>query len=97
MQYHQDWLMRQIEQMVQAMSRFFFGRDIRTEQTQSQKWETLQGLLDKKDVCPAEDALLDGLESGEDGWMEAGLRFYDRINGLTDRELEQAHFSREEI
>lgn len=97
MSYHQDWFMRQIRQLIEALARVLLGKDIREERTACRQWQTLESLLRERGICPAEDALLEGFDPEDPDWLEAGLLFYSRINELTDEELAAQNFSRQEI
>jgi hypothetical protein len=54
-------------------------------------------LLQEGDINGAEDALFEGVDPDDRGIYEVGLDFYDRLNQMTDKELSQLDFSREEI
>lgn len=97
MAYHQDWFMRQIRQFIEAVARVLLGKDLRAEQPASSQWKELEELLNRRGACKAEDFLLDRFDPADRSWLEAGLALYSRLNDLTDQELEEQNFSREEI
>ncbi len=97
MTYHQDWLMRQLQQMIEALFRILLGWEPGVTQTQDANWDALQEILEQEGICAAEDALMEGLDSDRNAWMEAGLLFYERINRLSDAQLAAQNFSRQEI
>ena len=97
MAYHQDWFMRQIRQFIEAAARVLLGKDLRAERPSSSQWKQLEELLKRYGACKAEDFLLDRFDPADQSWLEAGLILYCRLNDLTDRELEEQNFSREEI
>ncbi len=97
MSYHQDWFMRQLQQMIEAMFRILLGREPGTIQTRNENWDAMQEILEREGICTAENTLLEGLDRDRNGWLEAGLLFYERINRLSDDELAAQNFSRQEI
>ena len=57
----------------------------------------LMARLEVGDLGGAEDLLFEAAESGGLGCLEAGVDFYARLNELTDAQLEEAGFGRDEI
>lgn len=103
----QDWLMRQIQIMVDAVSRIVFQKgsleyDLKEEagqvlpQTDLFRRE-LTDLLAQRRLCDAEDLLFARLEPGNHAHLAAALEFYQALNQLTDEELGDGDFSRSEI
>lgn len=97
MAYHQDWFMRQIRQLIEAIARVLLGKELRVEQLAHPQWQRLQSLMKEKGICAAEDYLLEHQDPRDRESLEAGLRFYQTVNELLDEELEAQNFSREEI
>ena len=54
-------------------------------------------LIAQGKLCEAEDLLYDRLDPKNTGYLAVALDFYDRLNRLSDDELEAADFSREEV
>ncbi len=100
---HQDWVMRQIEQLVAFLLYFFSGKlldidDIKSEAFHTNDlYEKLCRLLAQGKLCDAEDYLYEIADGSDEGALTAGLLFYSDLNKLSDNELEQGEFSRKEI
>lgn len=100
MQYEHDWVMRQIQLLVVAIAKLLFGKNILVEEAESAVDKRMQELVEKlKDegVCKAEDWLIERIDPEDKLWLETALRFYAAVNELSDSELEDQNFSREEI
>lgn len=98
--YHHDWVMRQIQLLVAAISKLLFGKNILIEEAEPAVDAKLRDLTDKlkrKGVCGAEDQLLEEIDPEDIRWLEIALRFYDEVNKLADAQLESQNFTREEI
>lgn len=101
----QDWIMRQIQQLVQFVSRMIFGRDHveyeiadKTHMSQTDLlYKAVQALLSERDICAAEDLLFAEAEEDSPEFLKLCLDFYRTINLLPDQELEDRNFSRQEI
>jgi hypothetical protein len=105
MMYQQDWIMRQIQGMVQMIARIIFGKDTITYQltyeTNTQKtdllYKELLGLLNSFKINEAENLLFDSIEINDLNYLKIAVDFYNRLNKLSDVQLENANFSRDEI
>lgn len=106
MSYHQDWLMRQIEAIAATLALLVSGKKpdrtvvAQQEHTASgtnQLAIRLRALTVQGKICEAEDALFAAMEDADPEVPEAAVLFYREIARLSDTELEQANFSREEI
>lgn len=106
MSYHYDWLMRQIEAISAMLAYFLTGKKPRTEMPEdavqdmaasNPLYRALRSLLVQRKICEAENMLFCAMEDGNPGAAEAAAQFYADCNRLSDRELEDANFSREEI
>ena len=105
MNYQSDWLMRQIEMFIQAIARLLFNRDayeydVRDEGNLTDAdilHRKLSELIRRGEICAAEDLLFESIDPSERGYLEVAVDFYQELNGLTDDELKEARFSREEI
>lgn len=106
MDYQQDWIIRQIEGIVRFIIRIITGKDpepaiiddleqttLNTNTLYSRLHELI--LLDK--ICDAENLLYEAMENGDGNALNAGILFYSKINELSDDELENNNFTREEI
>ena len=95
--YQQDWLMRQIEAMIQAVLAVALGISA-NEQTATQIEDSSYGkMLDDGDICAAEDLLFNDLDQSDLSWLQIALDFYSKLNNCSDDYLAMHDFSREEI
>lgn len=106
MSYHQDWLMRQIEVITTMLAFLLTGKRGKTVSVQEELLTTasgsdlsaqLQVLTAQRKICEAENLLYEAMEEPDDSVLEAAVQFYSRLNTLSDQELEDCSFSREEI
>jgi len=103
--YQQDWMMRQIESMVQAIARLIFKKDTITyelmDETDYTKtdlyYKELLELLNSSKINEAENLLFERIESSDMNYLMIALDFYDRLNKLSDEQLEKSNFPRDEI
>jgi len=102
-QHKQDWLMRQIQMLIEFIARITLNKaSITHEMDEQQMGETgelymqLKELLADGSICAAEDALTD-IFNKDDDHLRLAMWFYSEINNLTDEELEASNFSRQEI
>lgn len=107
--FEKDWLMRQIKTMVQAMLKLLLNVDTDAgasyqyaeENHKSETWllhSKLTELIESGDINEAENLLFDAFESiDSDNLIGVAMDFYNRLNDLTDEELEKQSFSRQEI
>lgn len=101
----QDWILKQIDMLIQFVARLVFHKDtaaykINDESNLSQTdiiHEKLLCLIKEGKFCEAEDFLFDNIDESSIDYLEMSLDFYQRLNTITDAELEQDDFSREEI
>ncbi len=100
---HQDWVMRQIEQLVAFLLHFFTGKLVDIEDIKSEAlhtndlYEKLCRLAAQGKLCEAEDYLYEVADGADKSALTAGLLFYSDLNKLSDSELESGDFSRREI
>ena len=99
--YQQDWLMRQIEAMIQAILAVALGISA-NEQTATQIEDSsygkmLEKMIDVGDICAAEDLLFNDLDQSDLSWLQIALDFYSKLNNCSDDYLAMHDFSREEI
>ena len=99
--YQQDWLMRQIEAMIQAILAVALGISA-NEQTATQIEDSsygkmLEKMIDDGDICAAEDLLFNDLDQSDSSWLQIALDFYSKLNNCSDDYLAMHDFSREEI
>ncbi|WP_406242404.1 DUF6483 family protein [Tissierella carlieri] len=103
--YHQDWIIRQITSFIHMIGKVLFKKDsvelnIHGE-SNSEKvhllYERLINLINNLKVNEAEDLLFENIETNDLIYIKIAMDFYDKVNKLSDEELEEADFSREEI
>ncbi len=105
MYFEKDWMMRQIGQMVEFVARLFFHRDkieyeVIDENNLSETdlvYRRLVELLSQNEICDAEDYLFERYKAGDGAYLTLALDFYQRLNTMTDNELTDCDFSRDEI
>jgi hypothetical protein len=103
--FEKDWFMRQLKLCVDMASSLILGKEFSPYQLSGQDPMSpadqlhvqVVTLLKEGDINGAEDALFEGVDPDDRSIYEVGLDFYDRLNQLTDKELSQLDFSREEI
>lgn len=106
--FRQDWLMRQVDMLVQAFARLLLGKD--AGDTLQEEWNEsstageadpfaaeLNALLDEGEINEAEDLLFDRIGGGDPAYIKTGLAFYARLNQKDDGFLESHGFSRDEV
>ncbi len=103
--YQQDWIMRQIRSMTQAIARIIFKKetveyDITDKtNTEATNWlyKELLNLIENLNINQAENLLFEKLETHDMKYLEIAIDFYERLNELSDEQLEKGDFTREEI
>ena len=106
MAYHQDWIMRQIEAISATLAYILTGKKahaatIDEEQQRQTRGnalaEKLLALASAGEICQGENLLYEAMELDDPEVAEAALLFYGAINQLSDGELLERNFSRDEI
>lgn len=104
--FEQDYIMRQIYQLVKMVAKFFFDIDSPTitEELEDRLPENEKGMLqtllemaDAGDIGKAEDMLFQMIEENSKGCLEMSLLFYSYLDEKTDDFLEFNGFPREEV
>ena len=101
----EDWMMRQVEALARSIAYLVFHKDttlyVPTGSEEDAGADQLHRLLLEKleagDIGEAEDLLFQASEEGGLECLEVGVDFYARLNDLTDDQLKQAGFGRDEI
>ena len=57
----------------------------------------LMELLDENKICDAENLLFDEIDEDNEAYIELALDFYQKINVMSEEELNENDFSRAEI
>lgn len=100
----QDWVIRQIEALAQFVAKLLFNKDTPPYEIADENFMTetdmlfrkITDLLEKKDVCAAEDLLFDSFMPTTE-FMRLAVWFYNTLNDMSDSELNEHNFSRDEI
>jgi hypothetical protein len=103
--YQQDWMMRQIGDMVKVIARIVFKKDTMTYEITNNEISTETDLLYKEliellnslKINEAEDLLFKNIKTDNIDYLKIAVDFYNRLNELSDDELDKADFSRDEI
>lgn len=104
--FHKDYLIRQIELMVESIAHVVLNTDVSVKnenqieicQAESDLLHVLLcDMIAKKQVNEAENMLFDSLDPDNQNHLVIAVDFYSRLNNMTDKELEDVDFSREEI
>lgn len=101
----QDWILKQIDMLIQFVARLVFHKDTAAYKINDESNLSQTDLIHKKLTClikeekfgDAEDFLFDNINESSIDYLEMSLDFYQRLNAITDTELEENDFSREEI
>ena len=106
MSYYQDWIRLQIEIICTTLGHILFGQNPHTVQLEQLPqgqpsmnllYLQLRTLVEKDQICEAENLLYEAMEDPDQMVLEAALGFYEDLNRLSDPQLEAANFSRDEI
>ena len=105
MLFEKDWMMRQITVLVRSVAQLVFHRDsvqytvedVTRLTATDQLHNDLMNLVAEGKLNEAEDFLFEHYLPGDREYLRLALDFYQRLNLLTDDELEARNFSRDEI
>ena len=103
--YHQDWVMKQIELMVDFVAKIIFKKDNKeiniydeSKSTEIHRlYEKLINLINQNKFDEAENLLFENVNSDDYDYLRIAINFYDKINKLKDEDLDKGNFTREEI
>ncbi len=100
-EYEEDYIMRQIKNIVKAVARVAFRadttRELRLEQQADEYAARLTENAAAGHINEAENQLYADTENRDPAALAAGLRFYEYLNSLDDAFLKAHDFSREEV
>ena len=104
--FHQDYIMRQIEMLTAAIANLIFNREtaihyemhdeIRHAETDILHLQ-LRAMLNDNKINEAENWLFEMINPQEANHLIIAKDFYERLNKMSDAELEEHDFSKEEI
>ena len=100
----EDWLLRQIDVLIQFIVRMLskdkenqkLTTDHRTGQADRLQ-EELELLLDEGKLSEAENHLFNCLDGKDEASLAAAVDFYQRLNQMSDQQLGEGDFTREEV
>lgn len=102
--FEEDYIMRQIREMVRMLLKLLFQMDLEEDSEEllrgTKENEVLRELLEMVDdgrINEAENRVYELCEDGEMANLKVMLLFYDYLNGKSDEYLEECEFSREEL
>ena len=110
MGFQDDWVMRQIEMMARFVANVVFGKkegevqseivgdisDSNTLTHEDMVHLELMKMIREGDIGTAEDVLFENMIYS-DKYIELATDFYQKLNSLTDEQLEAGNFSRDEV
>lgn len=98
--FSEDWIIRQIEMLIAALIDAIFEHKP-SEKPYTSEQITVNDLVDKNKICEAENFLFETakLKENENNgeFLITVLDFYQRINSMSEEELNAAGFSHDEI
>ena len=97
--------MKQIQMLVRFIAKTVFKKDTdefseiieRSASGADILYRELLALLESGEICKAENHLYDSIDVKNKYHLAVAMDFYARLNLLSEQELENADFSREEI
>lgn len=103
--YKQDWILRQIQMIGEMISMAVFHKSTIAYESENvvsptrtdQLFSKLDMLVADRKIGEAEDALYDEIDQDNPKHLELALDFYQKLNRLSDEELEASNFPRQEI
>ena len=103
--YKRDWILRQIQMIADMIAHAVFGTSAIAYMSENevaptetdQLYRKLDMLIAQKRIGEAEDCLLESIEAGNKKHLELAIDFYQKVNRLSDEELAEANFPRQEI
>jgi Family of unknown function (DUF6483) len=101
--FERDYVMKMIHELVRTILKLLFHIDDVDDSIQIENEEANElyskviHLMKEYHINEAENYLYENLDESNLEELKVSLLFYDYLNQLSDEELEQADFSREEI
>lgn len=105
MDYEQDYVMRLIKQMMQALSKIIFNKKEEYTSTEPEftsastdnKTVDLFAMADRGQINEAENLLYEYLDTSDLSQLKTAFAFYEHINEYQNEFLEAHEYSREEV
>lgn len=103
--YQKDYILREIESLIHVITDVFLGEETKeylpTGKQEDKEVDKLhleiQKLQKAGKINEAENLLFDKISISHRGYLKIAINFYQQINQLSDEELANQNFSREEI
>lgn len=104
--FEQDWIMRQVSDMVRFMTRVILQKESPLYQQSGEEspnsesglpHQRLGKLIDEQKFREAKNVLDERMDGSDRKDFEVAVDFYARLNRMDDKTLEENGFSREEI
>lgn len=102
--FEQDYIMRQIKEMIRAVLKLLFNIDTESTLTQwvekseeSEPISSLLKLVDDGNIDEAENTVYDIIADCSESSLKTALLFYAHLNKKSDSFLEAHNFSRDEV
>ena len=103
--YKQDWIIRQVQDLARVIARVVFKKDLVTYEIENSQMNTDTDLLYKEiiellnelKINEAENLLFKRIKTNDLNYLKIAVDFYNKLNELSDEQLEKSDFSREEI
>lgn len=98
--YREDWIVKQIETLIAALIDAVF-KNKSSEKTYTPEQNAIDELVDKNRICEAEDFIFERAKLKgtvhDSEFLLTVLLFYQRLNNMSDEDLNSAGFSHDEI
>ncbi|WP_099468420.1 DUF6483 family protein [Konateibacter massiliensis] len=101
--FKEDYVMKMIHELVKTVLKLMFHIDnvddtiVLENEAANELYKKLMGLTKEYKINDAENFLYENLDENNMEELKAALLFYEQLNYLSDDDLENADFSREEI
>lgn len=98
--YHEDWLIRQIEMMIQAILNKICKKESGSSfEEKSKIQQTILDLLSNDKICEAENLIFEFADEKRNdyNYLLTVLDFYKNLNGMSEDYLNKHNFSHQEI
>lgn len=105
MMQQEDWLMRQIGSIIKIVRKLVFKEDAINYEITNEIVNKETDLLHKQliemlralEINEAENLLFKSIKADDINYLRIAVDFYERLNLLSDKQLEEGNFSRDEI
>lgn len=99
--YREDWIIRQIETLIAALIDAVFKNKSSDKEEYTKEQSKIDELMEENKICEAENFIFEGAKRQgtvkDSEFLLTVLRFYQRLNNMSEEDLNSAHFSHDEI